>query len=245
MEDALIQLGFSQHEATIYLALIDLGKTGTGEIIRKTGLHRNIVYETLDKLIRRKLVFKIANKKVAQFELADPARILAEVRAKTALAEQIVPELASRANIKQEVVIYDGLEGFRASSMDFIERMSPSSTIYVLGAIGDRWYQLMGNKALQHDKLRLKKRIVMREILYGKESMEIDNKMASNKANLYEIRVIPQEFETPANMLIVEDMIILQTLIEPYSAVQIKNPALSQAYLNYFNAMWEQAEEIS
>lgn len=244
MEEELLQLGFSQHEATIYLSLIDLGKAGAGEIIRKTGLHRNIVYETLDKLIRRKLVFKLANKKIALYELADPNRILVEQKAQVDLAERVVSKLSSRADVKQEVVIYDGIDGFRASSMDQVEGMKPGSTIHVLGAVGDRWFELMGNKVEAYERIRLKKKITMKEILYGSSSMEQDKRLAAKTGNLYKIRVLPREFETPANMVVIEDMIVLQTLVEPYSAVQIKNPALAQAYLNYFNAMWEQAQDV-
>jgi hypothetical protein len=74
--------------------------------------------------------------------------------------------------------------------------------------------------------------------------MEIDMRHAKEKNKLYEIRILEQPFETPANTLIFEDYIALQTLIEPFSVIQIKNEALAKAYLNYFNALWIQGREV-
>lgn len=51
LEKQLQKLGFSDNEAKVYLALLEIGFTTTGAVIKKTGLHRNIVYETLDKLV--------------------------------------------------------------------------------------------------------------------------------------------------------------------------------------------------
>ena len=56
LEKELQNLGFYKNEAKVYLALLELGFTSTGPLIKKTNLHRNIVYESLDKLITHGLV---------------------------------------------------------------------------------------------------------------------------------------------------------------------------------------------
>ena len=244
MKNDLIKLGFSSNEADVYLALIELGDSGAGEIIKKTSLHRNIVYETLDKLVAKKLVFEFIKKNVAQFKPTDPKRILDEETSRMELAQKIVPALVNKANVKQEILIYEGLEGFRNSSFDYLEKMTPGSTLYVLGAVGDRWYELMGDALKKYEKTRLEKKIVMKEIFYGKNPMDMDKKLASNKKNLYHVRILPHEMETPANTLIFEDHIALQTLVLPYSVIQIKNANLAKTYLNYFDSLWAQGKDI-
>ena len=72
---------------------------------------------------------------------------------------------------------------------------------------------------------------------------EMDKKLAVEQ-KYYDVRVIPEKLETPANVLIWDDYIALQTLIEPYSVIQIKNPVLAQTYLNYFNLIWGQGKDI-
>ncbi|MEI6498926.1 MAG: helix-turn-helix domain-containing protein [bacterium] len=241
MKQDLIQLGFSSNEADVYLAMIDLGETGAGEIIKKTSLHRNIVYETLDKLIAKKLVTKVTKKNVAQFLLNDPDRILDEQKHKLELASKLVPSLINKANIKQEIVIYEGLEGFQTFSMNYIQRMAENATLYVLGAVGDLWFELMGSQHRKFEKIRLNKKITFKMVEYHQSEMD---KAISDAGRLYSVRVIPQNLENPANVLIWDDHIALQTLIEPYSVIEIKNAALAKSYLNYFNLLWKQGQDI-
>lgn len=53
----LKEANFSNNEAEIYTALVGLGQTSAGNIIKQTNLHRSVVYETLEKLINKKNSF--------------------------------------------------------------------------------------------------------------------------------------------------------------------------------------------
>ena len=72
---------------------------------------------------------------------------------------------------------------------------------------------------------------------------KLDKQKADNN-ELYEVRVIPTNLETPANVLILEDYIALQIFEEPVSVIEIKNPSVARAYLNYFNLLWAQGKDI-
>ncbi|MEI8143711.1 MAG: helix-turn-helix domain-containing protein [Candidatus Berkelbacteria bacterium] len=241
MKEELQKLGFSISEAEVYLALIDIGKTGAGEIIKRTSLHRNIVYETLDKLIAKKLVSKFVFKKVAQFIATDPNRILEEQKNRLEIASEIVPGLISKSKFKQEIVIYEGLDGFKTFNMHFIESTKENTVLHVLGAVGDRWYELMGDKYKKYEKLRASKKIWFKMVEYHESAID---KQIMDRNNYYDVRVVQQNFETPANVLIWNDYIALQTLVEPYSVIEIKNPALAKSYLNYFNLLWKSGKPI-
>jgi sugar-specific transcriptional regulator TrmB len=240
MKEDLIKLGFSNNEAEIYLAMIELGETGAGEIIKKTSLHRNIVYETLDKLVSKKLASKVTRKKVAQFVVTDPDRILEDQKSKLDIASKIVPSLIAKAKVKQEIVIYEGLEGFQTFSLALIEKMKENSTLYVLGATGDLWYELMGEKTKKYFKIKEKRNIKFKMIEYHESKLDEEK---ATKDPSFVIRMMPNNMASPANVLIWDDSIALQTLAEPYSVIEIKNALQAQAYMNYFNLLWEQGKE--
>ena len=69
MISELTKLGLTLNEAKVYFALLELGSTNAGEIIKKTKLHRNIVYDKLDKLIEKGLVSFVTIKNIKQFEV--------------------------------------------------------------------------------------------------------------------------------------------------------------------------------
>ena len=50
----LQKLGFTKNLATVYTTLFDLGEAKAGNIVRSTGLHRNLVYLALEELEEKK-----------------------------------------------------------------------------------------------------------------------------------------------------------------------------------------------
>ncbi len=236
MKEELKKLGFEGHQAEIYLALVDLEQCGAGDLIKKTGLHRNIVYETLDRLIAKRLVLKVILKNVFQYRITDPNRIIEEQKTNLVLAESIIPNIKKRAENKSDIMVWDGLEGFRNFRMHCIESLKPGGTLYVFGAVdGSRWSELMGPLLKTTEKLRLKKKITYKLISYKRDLY--DESMVKNN-QLYDIRIIENNFNPPANVIFWEDNVAMQIYEEPISVIEIKNKALAQTYENYFETMW-------
>ena len=46
----LQEIGLTKNETKVYLALIELGSTPAGRLIKKVGMHRGIVYDLIDLL---------------------------------------------------------------------------------------------------------------------------------------------------------------------------------------------------
>lgn len=241
MKDDLIKLGFSDHEAGVYLTLLDIGQTGAGEIIKRTGLHRNIVYDTLDRLVLKKLVFKTMVKKVTQYKIADPERIIVDQQVRLDIAKSIIPRLEQRAQVQNDIVVWDGLEGFRNFNITMLERMKEGTILYVLGSVGNRWYEMMGDSYKQYLRITTKKKIRWKMVTFEKD-IEFDRE-AMERTGLVEMRTMKEKILAPANMLIWDDRIALQDFVEPCSTIEIQNKALADAYLNFFKAMWAQGEE--
>lgn len=243
MKNELIKLGFSDHEATIYLAMIDIGETGAGEIIKRTGLHRNIVYDTLEKLITKRLVIRVIKKNVAQFKITDPQRLLEDQKANLAIAEELIPDILNRTKVKQDIIIWDGIEGFRNFSLSLVEKMKKNSTMYVLGSVGDLWYDQMGDARKKYEKIRRKNNVNWKMVTFVKDQLTEDRRAVKENKN-DQVRVLPQNVNGPSNMIIWEDSIALQTFVEPFSVIEIKNQALADGYLNYFHALWNQGADL-
>lgn len=234
MIDQLVKIGLTKHEAEVYLTLLQSGPTGAGEIIKRTSIHRNIVYETLDRLTEKGLVFEFKKQKISQFQVTDPQRILDQVKGTLSLAEEIVPKLAAVAGVKQDIVVWEGIEGFRAFNFSLLERMKDKDTFYVIGSVGDLWYELMGEDLNKWLRRWGKKKTTGKSVIYKKAEKD-------SLLSRYETRVIPFNFEPPADLVIWGDIIAHQCLVEPYSVIEIKNPILAKAYLAYFELLWNRA----
>src|SRR3989344_5052785 len=117
----LEQLGLTRNESRVYLALLQLGSTNADPIIKKTGLHRNIVYDNLYKLIDKGLATFVLKTKRKFFEATSTYQLLKwiedekeEALSKEKLAKNILPEIESLRALnqeKQEVSVYKGKKG--------------------------------------------------------------------------------------------------------------------------------------
>ena len=56
MIQQLIQIGFNEKEAKVYVALLGLGKTSIAKIVQKSGVSKKLCYKALDFLIREEYV---------------------------------------------------------------------------------------------------------------------------------------------------------------------------------------------
>ncbi|MCI4366138.1 MAG: hypothetical protein L3K08_00115 [Thermoplasmata archaeon] len=94
---SLGRFGFSQREATIYLALLRLGRATARELSKDTGVDRVLGYRTLDVLRGRGLVDTTAERP-RRFVAAEPSamfdRVLRERRAEADRDEGLAKELA-------------------------------------------------------------------------------------------------------------------------------------------------------
>ena len=76
IENVLQNLGLTQNEIKVYLALISLGESKSGEILKKSGLNSGKIYEILNSLQKKGFVSQISKGGVKYFSPADPKRVL-------------------------------------------------------------------------------------------------------------------------------------------------------------------------
>ena len=85
-EERLLEgLGLTKGEIKVYFALLEIGSSTTGEVIKKAKVSRSKVYEMLDRLIDRGLVSFVIRENTKYFEAADPDHILHYVRRERSL----------------------------------------------------------------------------------------------------------------------------------------------------------------
>ena len=172
------------------------------------------------------------------FQISDPKTLLYEANQKSQIAEKVAEQIESRSNVKSDVTVYDGEEGFRTFWKHNIARMSVGDEYYVLGSLGDLWGSLMDPILPWLIKQMKKKKISIKTIAH----------VVNNKDNIflrsgvkYEARLDPKGYQTPANTNIWKDYTFLQTAVPPYSVIEIYNPVLAQAYKDSFFELWDAA----
>ena len=117
----LEDLGLTQGEVKVYLALFKLGSTTTGPIVKKAKIHASKVYPILDRLIEKGLVSFVKKGKKTFYEAAPARRILDYVHEKQASLKQqessvlqILPQLELQRKIEEKITEATVFKGIKA-----------------------------------------------------------------------------------------------------------------------------------
>lgn len=238
LNDQLKSLGFSPNEATVYIALQELGSARAGALIKKTGLHRNIVYEALERLVERRLVSKVIRRGVAEFQALDPRRLVEEARANEQLAESVAIALSERRREggQQEVEVYQGVEGIKTHRLKSLDVLRAGEEILIMGGAQTT------NKPLNafwqsYHRRRAKKGVGARILFnadsrsYGREREEVPHTA---------VHYLPEAMSTPAFWEIWGDYVGIGTMEGEPVLLSIKNATVANGFRSYFNLLWSQ-----
>ncbi|MFA4872727.1 MAG: helix-turn-helix domain-containing protein [Patescibacteria group bacterium] len=128
----LADIGFSEKEAKVYLALLALEAATANEIAKKADINRTSAYDVLEILIKRGVVSKYKKKSRTFFNVSDPRKLIAYLehekadhektieKQKTAVSV-ILPELISLQmplSTRPKVQFYEGEKGMREAYED-------------------------------------------------------------------------------------------------------------------------------
>ncbi len=86
----LEDVGFSDKEAKVYLALLELSSGAVSQVAQLTDLKTPIIYVVLEKLIKQGYVTKVPEKKVNEYQALDASIILGQAKLNAKNLEQML-----------------------------------------------------------------------------------------------------------------------------------------------------------
>jgi sugar-specific transcriptional regulator TrmB len=134
----LENMGFEPKETLIYLAILKLGKATITDISRSSRIKRTTIYEYLDNLESKGLIYRTAKGKRIQYLAESPSKIGKIIERRKNEFEKIFPELDkiySVSSFKPKVRFYEGKVGIKA----IYDEMTNTSQI-VYGTFSARKY---------------------------------------------------------------------------------------------------------
>ncbi|HLC78472.1 MAG TPA: helix-turn-helix domain-containing protein [Candidatus Nanoarchaeia archaeon] len=235
MINQLHEVGLTENESKIYIALLELGPSNAGLISRKTGLHRRVVYDTMEMLIKKGLIGYILQNNKRLFQASNPEKILDSIKEKENSIQEILPQmlsLYSQTKEKEETNFYKGKNGLKTV---FEGQLEMKQEIKIIGA-SSLAYDILQFYFKWFDQKRVKNKI-RTKIIFNKTDKK-------PKIPLSEIKYLPAEYSSPLAINIYGDKvaIILWSKENPL-AIVIKNKEISSGYGKYFELLWKIARK--
>jgi sugar-specific transcriptional regulator TrmB len=241
--DILEDLGLSEAEAKVYLALLETGSTLAGPIIKKTALHRGTTYQILQRLIEKGLASFVIKSGKRYFEATNPNRFLEILKEKEEKIQQILPSLIQKRELakeKQEVNVYSGYKGIKTACENMLEELKDGEEYLDFGVSG-LFREIMGPYwdlwQKKKKKYKIKAKCIFDETLKEKNPNLLKDYFGEAKFH-------SQEFKSLTDTMIYKDKVVLFIwTAKPPIAVVIQNKENADSYRNQFNLMWKHSKK--
>lgn len=233
----LESLGLHRNEITIYLSLLQLGKSSALELSKKTGIHRSNTYDILEQLLEKGIVDEEILNDKKYFYPIEPSDLFDYLKQKEKELEGILPEIEKMKNLKEEERKTTISEGINSAKNILMHLLDFKSEIYSLGNCNKEEEILGGFFELFH-KRRIKMRIEFKAIC-DLESPSLIKKI--NSLDYSKARFIPIH-EPNSTTYFCSDRIIIFLWEKPITVLTIQSKQVAEEYKKYFQFIWNSAE---
>jgi sugar-specific transcriptional regulator TrmB len=240
MIDQLKQLGFSEKEIKVYLALLEFGTQPASVIAKKVSMPRPTVLFLFDQLAQRGLMRKSRRGRVQYFfvELNDlKKKISQEISDKKVALESALPLLDEFKNpftSQPKVTFFEGVDGCKKAYSLVLE-----STTEVLEFAAHEDLERMGVEFMNDFVRERTKRKVFLKAISKRSPLNVAFKKLDKKEQRH-IKMYPKDLGTMYSSIdVFEDKVLLLNLHHDAFAILIENKAVAETLKTIHTLVWK------
>jgi len=240
-KEILKELGLTNNETEVYLTLLRKGSISVNEVAERSGLHRQAVYDALDRLLEKGFVNYVIKNNKKYFQGINPEKILEYLREKEDKFKSILPDLVDLTKLPREdtfVEFYKGKGIVRTVYKDIINEFKKKKGEVLISGVDERKFVEEDKIALLQHLRRLKK-LKCKEKVLVKEGDKFFVKGPQTK-----YKWIPKDFFNASPVYVYNDKLTMVIWGNPNYAIIIKNKELADSYRKQFNLLWNIAKKV-
>lgn len=249
MENILKEIGLTDNETKVYMALNQLGTSKIGPIVDKARISNSKIYIILEKLIQKGLVSHILINNIKNYKTADPNRLIDFLEDKKKKIDEqenkinkIIPELLlkHKTGLKErEVEVFEGFNGIKTCRERSLKLLKNNDELLILGAskFSTSQYEYYWEN---YHKRRISSGITCRYLIYEDSRGSMGKKR--EKWKLTKVKYIKNQPQNPVRIDIYLDYVdIAIDAVTPF-VISTKNKDVSDSFRSYFETLWISAK---
>lgn len=240
----LTDFGINKNDVLVYEALLSLGRSKTGPIMKTANISSSRTYESLRNLVSKGLVsYQVKNN--IKYYLAEALdQFLLSAKENTEKLEQLTKEVGHFPITdigRNEINVYEGKHGFRMAFTQHVESLQKGEVVSIIAFSG---------RSGQHKELRsfltsiermMKENNCKSHILRDKKNETNLDKIQMDK--LHETRFLPTGYFGPSAVNISKKEVLLSIWGEKPVVFSMKNPIIVESYKRNFDFLWDLAKK--
>lgn len=247
LEKYLQDLGLSEKEAAIYLALLQVDNASVIDLSKKTGVNRSTTYVILDSLAKKGLVSETTIGKKTHYQAEPPERLETYVeKRKSEFDEQakrltdLIPQLKGiqRESGERPLVKYfEGIEGMKTSSEElFYNDMDEGGVIHMVYP-KDALEEIFTEK--EREKLRSMRtgKKIRSKVVYTSSSGARPSDQTGDR-----IQIDEKRFPISCDISVYKDRVRISILGKRLSSIFIHSSDVAETMRSLINLAFENQE---
>jgi sugar-specific transcriptional regulator TrmB len=238
----LMKLGLTEGEAKTYLALLQLGQTSIGRLVKESRVSHSKIYEILNRLAEKGLVNYIIKERTKYFSATHPTYMNEyldsqehELSEKKELLKKIYPNLLvfrEKIPVSQDARVFMGLKGMRSADEELLMDANHSDVLNFFYVYDSSSVEKAAIFYYQQYQNYIKKGMRLR----GIATHELKSSKYHKKPKNMEIRFIKTPL--PGNINIFKNKVLIHCWRETPFCYLITSQELAEQMNIYFNQLW-------
>lgn len=239
LEKYLQDIGLSEKEAIVYIALLAVDNSAVLDLSKKTGLNRSTTYVILESLAKKGLVTETTVGKKTRYQAEPPERLETYVEQRKILLEEqakklkdIIPQIKTvqRETGQRPIVKYfEGREGIVSSYEEMHDDSDEGGEIYLVYP-RDLLFEVFTESENKKYKSKRLDRKIKSKVIYTYEKGEIPSDEMGDR-----LRVDHEKYPIKCDIAIYKDKIRINTLSKTLSGIFIRSQDLADTLRSLFN----------
>jgi len=240
-KETLREIGLTDAQITLYLALLKQGITTTGPLIKQTNLPNSVVYNTLNQLMTMGLVSFNSKGKRKYFYAANPKRleiIVADRLSKVKILVKDLSQIYKEKQPEQNAQVFTGWKGIYTAFLNIFETL-PTGSEYIGFAAGfsDEYTPEVKRFFKEFQKKRAGKKYKVKLIVNENDRDQIKEFGYYKNFGKPFYRYVPNI--APKGLIIFGNNILQASFEDPPMAVIITSKKIAQSYKLLFESLWK------
>jgi sugar-specific transcriptional regulator TrmB len=240
-EIELEKLGLNRNEAKVYFALLRKGQSNAADLVKALGIHRNIIYDNLEKLIEKGLVSYIIEGTKKKFIAEDPHVIIDFLEEKKKIADNkiksaknLLPEIVeilSKNKENQEASLFRGVKGIKK----ILSEVLTSKEFWVIG-VSNASVEALGDTFWTNFNLKRKTNKIKEHLLLNYNFKNTVNIMSDK---LSQHKILPKELTQVTEFLIFDNSVAITVYSEEPIGFLVRDSNIYKTFKQQFDLLWE------
>ena len=236
----LKKLGLTTNEVDIYLTLLRHGELSVYELASKAGLHRQVCYDALERLLDKGFVSYIIKNNKKYYKPIEPKKIHDYIEEKKEELNDVLPQLEEIFHQPSEDTKVDVVKGklvLRIIYNDLFKTLKETQEPMLAMGIDEE-------KFLEFDRVAIKQyinnigKLKLKEKLLSKESAK-----TFFEGSQSEYRLLPDHLFNPNPTHIYGNKVAIILWGTPMHGIIMESKQVADAYKKYFQILWDMAKK--